>query len=59
MDEAINKERKDQEEHVQEELSCIKVGHGHVHHQENVHPCCFAPSFVSIIQREVGDEAGD
>ncbi len=56
---ATENKRENQDEDVIISLPHVKVGYGHVRHQENVRPCRFEPSFVPIVQREVGDEAGD
>ncbi len=58
-EQATKNKRENQDEDVRINLPCVEVGYGHVRYQENVHPCCFEPSFIPIVQREVGDEAGD
>ncbi len=58
-EQATENKRENQDEDVSINLPRVEVGYDHVRHQENVHPCRFEPSFVPIIQREVGDEAGD
>ncbi len=58
-EQATENKRENQDEDLTINLPHVKVGYGHVHHQENVRPCRFEPLFIPIIQREVGDEAGD
>ncbi len=58
-EQATENKREDQDEDVSVNLPRVEVGYGHVRHQENVRPCRFEPSFVPIVQCEVGDEAGD
>jgi hypothetical protein len=58
-EEVTKNERKNQDENVGVNLSCVKVWYGHARNQKNIRPCCLEPSFVPILEREVGDEAGD
>ena len=58
-EQATKNKWENQDEDVSINLPRVEVGYGHVRHQENVRPCRFEPSFVPIVQREVGDEAGN
>jgi hypothetical protein len=57
--EVTENERKNQDEDVGVNLSRVEVWYGHARKQKNILPCCLEPSFVPILEREVGDEAGD
>jgi hypothetical protein len=59
VEQATKNKRENQDEDVSINLPRVKVGYGHVRHQENVRPCHFELSFIPIVQREVGDEAGN
>ena len=58
-EEATKNERKNQDEDVGVNLSRVKVWYGHARNQKNIRPCRLELSFVPILEREVGDEAGD
>jgi hypothetical protein len=59
VEEATKNERKNQDEDVGVNLSRVEVWYGHARNQKNIRPCRLELSFVPILKREVGDEAGD